>query len=118
MGTKEVDYFEWISEQDYLLFKDMGEPADAPSNHYKIQPDHIGRLIWITGAPGTGKSTAAHFLSKMFGFVYYEGDCFISMVNPYIPPTVDEPTSAVKKQKRLKGIPQATADAISCGNKA
>ena len=67
--TNQLDYFEWISKQEYRLFKDMGEPSDNPSNHYKIQPGNIGKLIWITGAPGTGKSTAAHLLSKIFGYV-------------------------------------------------
>lgn len=112
------DHYDWMSEQDYITFKDTGDSWDAPISHYKIQPNNIGKLIWITGAPGTGKSTTAHTLSKLFGYVYYEGDCFFETVNPYIPPKADDPTMAVQKQKRLKGIPQEAINAISKGNEA
>ena len=116
--SNRLDYFEWMSEKSYILFKDIGDPADAPPNHYKIQPNNVGKFIWISGAPGTGKSTTAHTLSKMFGYVYYEGDAFINLVNPYIPPNVVQPTNAVSEQRRLKGIAQERLDAVSAGNKA
>ena len=116
--TNQLDHYEWMSEKDYQIFKDIGDSWDAPASHYKTEPDNVGKLIWITGAPGTGKSTAAQMLSKMFGYVYYEGDSFIQMVNPYINPNADEPTNAVELQKRLKGIPQDVVDAITKGNEA
>ena len=37
------------------------------------------------------------------GFVYYEGDCFMGLKNPYIPLTVKNPTLAQKLQKNLSG---------------
>ena len=55
---KQLDNYEWMSEKDYMLFKDMGDPWDSPSHHYKFQPDNVGKLIWITGAPGTGNPDA------------------------------------------------------------
>ena len=116
--ANELDHYDWMSEQEYTVFKDSGDAWDAPASYYKTQPDNKGKLIWITGAPGTGKSTTAQVLSKMFGYVFYEGDCFIKMVNPYIPTNVDEPTIAVQQQKRLKGIPQDVEDAITKGNVA
>ena len=37
------------------------------------------------------------------GFVYFEGDCFTSVRNPYIPLDVDNPTLAQVGQKQLTG---------------
>ena len=59
-----------------------GEPIDAPSCPYKLQPDYQGKtnqlsdwrtssitfqkgkLLWITGSPGAGKSTSAQRLAR------------------------------------------------------
>merc|ERR1719402_1235103 len=38
-NLKEVDAYEWVSEEDFAAFKDSGDSADAPSSHYKLQPD-------------------------------------------------------------------------------
>ena len=57
---------------------------------------------WITGYPGTGKSTAAQIMARNHGqkafyyslylvlhipsgYVFFEGDCFGRLLNPYIP---------------------------------
>ena len=53
--------------------------------------------------PGLGKSTSARLLSREHGFVYYECDCFFECRNPYIPPDVENPTLAHRKQKKLVG---------------
>ena len=37
------------------------------------------------------------------GFVYYEGDCFTGLRNPYIPVDVDNPSLAQIRQKQLVG---------------
>ena len=42
-------------------------------------------------------------LSRNHGFVFYEGDCFWSLRNPYIPPDVPEASLAQLKQKKLVG---------------
>ena len=60
-------------------------------------------MIWITGPPGLGKSTSAQLLSREHGFVYYEGDCFFNLKNPYIPPDVENPSVAQVKQRKLVG---------------
>ena len=62
-----------------------------------------GKLIWLSGAPGMGKSTSAQLLAREKGFVYYEADTFRRMVNPFMPLTVDNPSNAITKQKKLKG---------------
>merc|ERR1719328_53535 len=95
------DTYEWISEEEYEVLKDSGDPADAPPSHYKIQPENQGKLIWISGPPGTGKSTTGLMLSKTAGYVYYEADCFMMNVNPYIPADAVEPSLATTTQTRL-----------------
>ena len=115
--TNEVASFIKMSENEYIDFKNSADPADAPSHHYKIQPEFQGKLIFISGAPGLGKSTAALSLSQQKEYVYYEGDAFGAYTNPYIPPNVKEPSLATWKQKPLKDVPQDRVDAINNGQK-
>ena len=42
-------------------------------------------------------------LSRQHGFVFYEGDCFFGLRNPYIPSDVPEPSLAQHKQRKLVG---------------
>ena len=67
-------------------------------------PSLSGKLIWLTGAPGLGKSTSAQILGRDHGFVYYEVDCFLHLKNPYVPLTASNPTMAQTRQKILTGI--------------
>ena len=46
-----------------------GDPISCPPGPYKIQPHHQGRFIWVSGAPGTGKSTSAQLLGRLHGLV-------------------------------------------------
>ena len=65
---------------------------------------HAGRVLWISGAPGMGKSTSAQLLGKHHGYVYYEGDCFGSLKNPFNKLDSENPTMDQIKMKNLKGI--------------
>ena len=62
-----------------------------------------GKIIWLTGAPGMGKSTSAQILARNHGYVYYEADCFAILKNPYIPLDVSNPSLAQVHQATLKG---------------
>ena len=93
----------WITDEEAEQMANSGDSISAPSSHYKVEPERQGRLIWITGPPGLGKSTSAQLLSREKGFVFYESDCFFGLKNPYIPPDVDNPSLAQVKQKRLVG---------------
>ena len=42
-------------------------------------------------------------LNDLQGFVYYEGDCFAGLRNPYIPLDVENPSLAQIRQKELVG---------------
>jgi len=93
----------WISDEEAELIENDGDPIEAPTSPYKIEPERQGRLIWISGPPGLGKSTSAQLLSREHGFVYYEADCFFGLRNPYIPPDVENPTLATRMQRKLIG---------------
>ena len=62
-----------------------------------------GKIVWVTGAPGMGKSTSAQLLGRDHGYVYYEADCFKKLSNPYVPLGVANPSLAHIKQKILRG---------------
>ena len=97
----------WITDEEAEQMAKDGDPIDAPSNQYKVEPKRQGRLIWITGPPGLGKSTSAQLLSREHGYVFYESDCFFGLKNPYIPPDVENPSLAQVKQKKLVGEGEA-----------
>ena len=71
-SANSVDSYEWMSENEVARYLDSGDPVEAPPCHYKIQPKNQGTLLWITGAPGLGKSTTGDLLSKKANYVYYE----------------------------------------------
>ena len=98
-----ISVLDWMTEEEAVALEEDGDPIDSPPGPYEIQPDNLGKFLWITGPPGLGKSTSAQLLAKSFGYVYYEGDCFSSCKNPYIPPDVGNPSLAQVNQKPLKG---------------
>ena len=111
-----VDSYEWMNEDELTRYIDSGDPVDTPLCHYKIQPKNQGTLLWITGAPGLGKSTTGDLLSKKKGYVYYEADAFLWHLNPYIPPDTDENSREnLLDQNILKGVSQERLDSVANG---
>ena len=51
-------------------------------------------------------------MSREHGFVYYEGDCFLNMRNPYIPPHVENPSLAQFQQRKLSGNGKAEREKV------
>lgn len=93
-----------ISEEDKIAIDNNFDPIESPPGPYKVQPEVQGHIIWLSGGPGTGKSTTAQLLAREDGYVYYEADCFPQLKNPYIPLDDDGSlAAAVMKQKHLKG---------------
>jgi len=102
-GMLGIASLEWMTEEEKAALEAEGDPIEAPPGDYKIQPEYLGKFLWITGQPGLGKSTSAQLLCKDHGYVYYEADCFASLRNPYIPGEAPNPTMAQVNQKPLKG---------------
>ena len=93
----------WVNDDEFNEFKESREPADSPICQYaKLQPDNLGKIIWFSGPPGSGKSTTAQLIGRKHGYVYYEGDCFNSITNPFVDLNVDNPTLATLNQIPLK----------------
>ena len=81
-------------------------------NDFLKVPGREGKLVWLSGAPGLGKSTSGMLLARNEGYVYYEADAFGANMNPYVSTEVEEPTLAMITQKFLKGVPQDRIDKV------
>ena len=101
--TIPIGSLRWVTEEEARKAANDGDPIEAPPSNYKLEPGRQGKLLWINGAPCLGKSTTGQLLSRNHGFVFYEGDCFWSLRNPYIPPNVPEASLATLKQRKLVG---------------
>ena len=86
-----------------------GDPLSHPTcPTAPLKSGPPGLLLWLTGAPGSGKSTTAQLLARRLGYVYYECDTFAQLKNPFIDVHVENPSIAQLKQKILKGISYLT----------
>ena len=56
----------------------------------------------MCGPPGAGKSTVCQILAREHGFVYYEADSAVVMVNPLPDLHSDNPTFAGLTGKAVK----------------
>ena len=93
-----------VDENEFRKLSESRESADSPSigKNYKIQPENQGKLVYISGPPGAGKSTTAMLLAKKAGYLYYEGDCTMAFLNPFVDPNSEKQIKAMLQQKPLK----------------
>ena len=115
---------EKITDQQFEEMQNDYDPIEAPPGPYKLQPEKkgllrhrkylyynsdlrsSGKLLWLSGASGMGKSTSAQLLARNHGYVYYEADAFAMMLNPFVDLHDDNPSMATAKQRILKGEKQ------------
>jgi len=102
LGTG-IATMEWMTEEEAAVYESEQDPLSAPPHPYPEQPGKQGRLLWVTGAPGLGKSTTAQLLARAHGYVYYEGDCFYFFKNPYVPLSAGQPSKDQAFQPGLRG---------------
>ena len=70
--------------------------------HIQPKPDKKGNIFWLSGAPATGKSTTCQLMAKQNGFVYYEADCALSLINPFTDLDAENATMASFSATPLK----------------
>ena len=97
-----LEMLSWISHEDFQKLCDERDPIEAPSCQYKIQPENQGKLIWLSGPPGAGKSSTGQIMGREAGYVYFEADCSMNCLNPFVPLDCNNPTLAAIRQKPLK----------------
>ena len=100
---KGCEHCEWVSKEELTQILDQRESCLSPKTFYKIQPELQGKLLFLSGPPGAGKSTSGLLLAKTQGYVYYEADCFMNFLNPYVSLDVESPSVAAVYQQPLKG---------------
>ena len=94
---------EWVNDEMLNEFKESRDSADEPICQYaKLQPDNLGKIVWFSGPPGAGKSTSAQLMGRKNGYIFYEGDCYNCIANPFVDLNVDNPTMAQHEQTPLK----------------
>ena len=106
-----IETIQWISDSDFQTILDSRENWDQASTFHPIQPSKRSKIVFISGIPGAGKTTSAFKLAQM-GYVYYEGDCFMHLLNPYIPLDVEDPTNQYVMQAPLKNYPEKAVKAV------
>ena len=72
--------------------------------------------LCFLGPPGAGKSTTAQLFGRNHGYVYYEADCFMSQVNPFMDLNTDDPSLAQVSQTPLSVSPQCKTSNILIHN--
>ena len=70
--------------------------------HIKPMPGKKGKIFWLSGPPGAGKSTTCQLMARKHDFVYYEADATMQFINPFVDLNVENPTVAAFAGKSLK----------------
>ncbi len=82
-----------------------GRPVYSCPYLPRAEARNAGRLLWLSGANGAGKTTIAAALVETGDWVGYEGDCFLFHLNPY----TDSPPNGVPgggwRPERFAGVP-------------
>merc|ERR1712110_12423 len=110
-NTLQVTY--WVSEEEHQKKMDDRDPMEAPScQQYTPKPGSPGRVYWLSGPPGSGKSTTCQMMARKKDFRYFEADATMSLVNPFTDISTDNPTMATYQNKPLKGYSREDVNTV------
>lgn len=110
-NSVEVNY--WLDEDQLQKKKDDRDPVEAPScPHITPRPGTPGKIYWLSGPPGAGKSTTCQLMARQKDYRYYEADCTMQLINPFTDIYVDNPSIASFSAKSLKGVPRDDAETV------
>jgi len=105
-----LEEWHWLDEERLQKIKDERDDYDAPScPHITPKPGTPGRVFWLSGPPGAGKSTTCQLLARDNSYIYYEADCTASLINPFTDVNVENPSMASFGSAPLKNVPEETA---------
>ena len=85
-----------------IWFNDRMSSFSCP--HITPKPNEQGKIFWLSGPPGAGKSTNCQLLAKHKNFIYYEADCTMSLINPFTDLETENPSMASFNSKALKVV--------------
>ena len=70
--------------------------------HITPRPEKRGKIYWLSGPPGSGKSTTCQLMAKKKDFRFYEADSMMTLVNPFVDINLENVGKAFLAQKPLK----------------
>ena len=86
-GMLALNPLTWITPEEAEVIRNREKQSvDAPELPYNLTPDKQGKLVILTGPPGSGKSTVAGLIAGNGTWIFYEGDGFMLGHNPYVFP--------------------------------
>ena len=97
-----VEIWSLLTPEALEKLKESREHVENMSCQYKIQPENQGKLVWLSGPPGAGKSTTGQLMGREANYVYYEADCTSMFLNPFIDVSLDNLTVAGMSQAPIK----------------
>jgi len=78
---------QWISPEEANTIRNrQKQSVAAPEVPYPLRPGELGNIVFISGPPGSGKSTIAGIIANTDNWIHYEGDGFYLGFNPYVFP--------------------------------
>jgi len=117
--TNTLEEWIWLDDEKLEKVKAERDPFDFPScRHLTPQPGKKGPIYWLSGPPGSGKSTTCYLMAKERGYVYYEADSIANLINPFTDTNIDTDNISIAgfQNPPLKNVPKDIALAVLTTN--